>query len=86
MVKQYRKKPVVISAVQWTGNNEVEINKFVPEFKRVWEGNELYIVTLEGNHFATIGDFIIQGIRGDDFYPCKPDIFENSYDEVGEDE
>ena len=44
---------------------------------------ELWIKTLEGDHHASIGDFIIQGVQGE-FYPCKPDIFAKTYELVGE--
>jgi hypothetical protein len=43
----------------------------------------LIIKTLEGEHIATIGDYIIKGVSGE-FYPCKPDIFEQTYEMVGE--
>lgn len=89
MIKQYRKKPVVIEAVQWTGNNPSEIVDFVGEGKRlftyvhqVW-GTEmaLQIKTLEGTMSADIGDYIIKGVKGE-FYPCKPDVFQATYKEV----
>lgn len=86
MVRSYRKKPVVIQAVQWTGSNVEEIREFVGRDAR-FEFNEditnLYIWTLEGVHEATVGDYIIRGINGE-FYPCKPDIFEKTYDIVEE--
>ena len=80
----YRKKPVVIEARELTTRNIFEISK--------WCGGELVeinnkkigaikIPTLEGDHLAIIGDFIIQGVHGE-FYPCKPDIFEKSYETV----
>lgn len=78
---KYRKKPVVIEAIQWNGENTMEILK--------WAGNKaylydsLYIKTLEGDHKATIGDYIIKGIKGE-FYPCKPDIFEATYEKIEE--
>lgn len=78
-MKQYRKKPVVIEAVQFNGNfNEIE--KFVggdAEFR----GGELVVATLEGPLRAAPGDYIIKGIQGE-FYPCKPDIFEATYEPV----
>lgn len=45
------------------------------------EGNNLEVVTLEGNHLVSWGDFIIRGVKGE-LYPCKPDIFEQTYDSV----
>ena len=85
MVKTYRKKPVEIQALQWTGENQGELYQFVPGHLRIEEPDGLYIVTLEGNHKVTIGDFIIRGVKGE-FYPCKPDIFEMTYEEVKESE
>lgn len=98
---KYRKKPVVIEAVQWTGKNIGAIKKFVgasakfhyyitaKDMIAVSEtppsvgdyGVNLTISTLEGDMQAEIGDYIIQGVNGE-FYPCKPDIFEKTYDKV----
>ena len=80
MIKQYTKKPVQIEAVQWTGNNYGEVEEFVGMNCEVLCGY-LLINTLEGTHMANEGDYIIKGINGK-FYPCKPDIFEQTYDEV----
>ena len=81
---QYRKKPVVIEAWQWDG---VSTSPERPEWLR--GGNVLanhfeailVIRTLEGDMTATKGDWIIQGVKGE-IYPCKPDIFERTYDAV----
>lgn len=79
---KFRKKPVVIEAVLWTGDNIDEIATFMK-----WRNfehdkrNGLIIRTLEGQHIATIGDYIIKGVHGE-FYPCKPDIFAATYDLV----
>ncbi|TBG78598.1 hypothetical protein ELG76_04080 [Rhizobium leguminosarum] len=73
----YRKKPVVIEAVQFTGNFD-EIEKFVGGDAEFRDG-ELIIATLEGPLRASPNDWIIKGIKGE-FYPCKPDIFEATYD------
>lgn len=86
MIKKYRKKPVVIEAVQWTGENLVEVSEFTSEDLVVQEdflGNAKNVVipTLEGEHIASKGDYIIKGIKGE-FYPCKPDIFKATYDLV----
>lgn len=86
------KKPVTIEAVKWDGENSGEIIAFCGDsaFTAVesqmgqTETEELYIKTLEGNHHATVGDYIIKGVNGE-FYPCKPDIFEKTYDIVGDD-
>lgn len=79
---KYKKKPVVIEAVQWTGKNLDEINRFADNSTLVrYLDNELCIYTLEGVMTASIGDYIIKGIEGE-FHPCKPDIFEKTYDKV----
>ena len=80
---KYRKKPVVIDALQWTGDNGEAMLEFAGEmsFYHVINDNILIIPTLEGNHKALPGDFIIRGIAGE-FYPCKPDIFESTYEAV----
>ena len=84
MVKQYRKKPVVIKALQWTGNNIKEIKEFSgdnTECDSTPHGIRLMCRTLEGHLIVSAGDFIIEGVNGE-FYPCKPDIFEKTYEEV----
>ena len=80
--KKYRKKPVVIEAIQWIGNNLSEIDNFIG---RTVDNKEttLVIHTLEGDMEASIGDYIINGVNGE-FYPCKPDIFDKTYEEVTE--
>ena len=78
MIKQYRKKPVVVEAVQWTGANYDEIVEFTGSKAKLC-CRDLMIHTLEGDHFASIGDYIIKGVAGE-FYPCKPDIFEQTYE------
>lgn len=80
---KYRKKPVVIEAVLFNGDNHVEIcdkwsNNVV---KRCKHRDFLEIPTLEGHMIANQGDYIIKGIQGE-FYPCKPDIFKESYELV----
>lgn len=85
---KYRKKPVVVEAVQWLGNNlkEVEeITKYSPTNRSILphpHNNDcLLIVTLEGEMRADKNDYIIKGVKGE-FYPCKPDIFEQTYEKV----
>lgn len=81
MRKKYRKKPVVIEAVQWTGENILEICNFTGRCGgELLKDGELYIKTLEGTHHAKVGDYIIKGVAGE-FYPCKPDIFNKTYEE-----
>ena len=82
MRKRYRKKPVVVEAVQWTGRNPMEVFRFLDDAATgVTESNGIYIKTLEGTMAAQIGDYIIKGVKGE-FYPCKPDIFAETYEEV----
>ena len=83
---KYRKKPVVVEAVRWTGDNWAEIKAFCPEtefpkWRVKGETYELYIHTLEGDHRVNTGDYIIRGVSGE-YYPCKPDIFEKTYEPV----
>lgn len=85
---KYRKKPVVIDAVLWTGDNFDEVYEFTPDV--CWypdEGDfgegELYISTLEGELHASVGDYIINGVKGES-YVCKPDVFALTYELVHE--
>ena len=78
MVKKYRKKPVIIEAVQWNGKNLTEIDNFVGGSLKI-EVSSLVIHTLEGDMEASINDYIIKGVNGE-FYPCKPDIFDKTYE------
>ena len=80
MIKKYIKKPVQIEAVQWTGDNLEEIGEFTGSKAFIAYG-ELIIPTLEGTHLAREGDYIIKGVQGE-FYPCKSDIFAETYEEV----
>lgn len=82
---QYRKKPIVIEAIQFYGDNWKDICSFIgKEVPIEWKTPscaELIIPTLEGNMIADKGDWIIKGIRGE-FYPCKPDIFTETYEVI----
>jgi hypothetical protein len=87
---KFRKKPVVINAIKYTRDNIHRVMDFVEELsgednsknmKYNAEENEYFIITLEGNMKMSDGDFLIQGVNGE-FYPCKPDIFEKTYDIV----
>lgn len=96
-MSKYRKKPVVIEAFQYDGDLMDSNGKYcVPEWavKAYEEGiiyfkalamlnqpSKLFIKTLEGDHHASVGDYIIQGVQGE-LYPCKPDIFEKTYEKV----
>ena len=74
MVKYFRKKPVIIEAKQWfkQGDHPMVFTN---------DNGTSEIWTLEGNHQVTSGDWIITGVKGE-HYPCKPDIFELTYEEV----
>jgi len=76
---KYRKKPVEIDAIQWTGDNKLEIFDFCN--MSYINDQELRIQTLEGSMIASVGDYIIKGVMGE-FYPCKPDIFEMTYEKI----
>ena len=87
---KYRKKPVVIEAVQWTGSESSfeDIRDLNKKGRKLWiapsgwgVGDSLYIQTLEGVMEASIDDYIIKGVQGE-LYPCKPDIFKQTYEEV----
>lgn len=82
MSKKYIKKPIVIEAIQWTSENLSEIDKFTQGKVKNHE-SVLIIPTLEGEMYASLSDYIIKGVNGE-FYPCKPDIFDKTYDEVTE--
>ena len=105
MYKKYRKKPVIIEAIQWNGKNLVDVSAFLynkthkealKEINssniscKIWYDYESIIIregltidTLKGKMKADIGDYIIKGVNGE-FYPCKPDIFDKTYEEVTE--
>lgn len=95
---KYRKKPVVIEAVQLTTYNYDVVCQFVggegctlkeatsPKGIEYPDGittpfKGVYIDTLEGEMLASVGDYIIKGVNGE-FYPCKPDIFEKTYEKA----
>ena len=96
MIKKYVKKPVEVKAIQLTKENIIEVFDFLDganykETKSVEELEDfsqrmlkqgyIEIETLEGYMKANFGDYIIKGVKGE-FYPCKPDIFESTYEEV----
>lgn len=89
-MSRFRKKPVVIDAFQWTGDEtQLEDPVWIVEMIKAGtveispheSGIYLHIKTLEGEMHASPGDYIIRGIKGE-IYPCKPDIFEQSYEMV----
>ena len=78
------KKPIIIEAIQYDGENVNEIFEFTNNLAYiVCEEDLMVIPTLEGNHIANIGDYIIKGIKGE-FYPCKPEIFKSTYEGLNE--
>lgn len=92
---KYRTKPVIKEAIQIKSGNLKEVETFLagkemPEhwvgsdnFQINWGNSTVKIKTLEGVMLANTGDFIIKGLQGE-FYPCKPDIFEKTYELVEE--
>lgn len=84
-----RKKPVVIDFERYTGFNPEKIKEFVGHSLLIQQEHyasdrlELFIKTLEGEMKVNEDDYIIKGVNGE-FYPCKPDIFEQTYEIVGE--
>ena len=84
-MQKFVKKPVVIEAIQYDGTNITEIETFVreklPTIITSDLGAQLVISTLEGDMKVTKGDYVIKGIKGE-FYPCKQDVFEKTYDVV----
>ena len=92
--QKFRKKPVIIEAIQWTGINLGAIHKFVGkrvvikdygapisvrELNYDSKNSAVIIHTLEGDMKANVGDWIIKGVKNE-MYPCKPDIFEAAYE------
>lgn len=81
---QFRKKPVVIEAVKWEASRQSWdqiIALGCPTKPGPIGGKEFTIPTLEGDMTVSDGDYVIRGVKGE-FYPCKPDIFEATYDKV----
>ena len=87
-MKKYRKKPIVVEAIQWNGVNRGEVEMFCGhgnvEFKveilcGSTLGLQLIVKALEGDMVANRGDYIIKGICGE-FYSCKEEIFEKTYE------
>ncbi len=84
MIKKYRKKPVVINALQLTKDNFQEAYEFIGDSCDPYaatDGTFINIKTLEGTMKCRENDFIIKGVKGE-LYPCKPDIFKKTYEEV----
>ncbi len=83
MISKYRKKPVVIEAVQLTDDikKNKEVAKWCGGISWAYGSKAIEIKTLEGTMKAQVGDYIIKGIKGE-FYPCKPDIFAATYEKM----
>lgn len=86
-VNVYRKIPVKIRAIKFDGTNAKQVKEFCNSSEHWCCGqtnpHQLEIYTLEGTMIADIGDYIIQGIKGE-FYPCKPDIFKKTYERLNQ--
>lgn len=86
--QKFRKKPVVIEAMQLTRENVTDVALWcggrVYEEGKASDRTDVYLAldipTLEGTMRGQVGDFVIRGVQGE-FYPCKPDIFEQTYEE-----
>lgn len=79
---KFRKKPVIVDAWQWTGSMDTfPFETLVTHRMLSREGDTLQIRTLEGIMVANLGDWVIKGVKGE-VYPCKPDIFEMTYEQV----
>ena len=93
---KYRKKPIIVDAFKWTGGIDQEedpqwiVEALQKDFfsesggARIIHPNDeimLEIFTLEGRMCANVGDYVIRGVKGE-IYPCKPDIFEATYEKV----
>ena len=79
-VKKYVKKPIVIEAIQYTGENTEDVVNFITDRHcTILNDKRILINTLEGNIEASPNDYIIKSVQGE-FYPCKPDIFKSTYD------
>jgi hypothetical protein len=80
----YRKKPVVIDAIHYNGSEQSlhEVLGFCAPHEAYGQDGKVLIPTTEGTMAADKGDWVIRGVKGE-VYPCKPDIFEATYERVG---
>lgn len=79
---KYKKKPLEVDVLQYTGSNYQDIERFIGKPGFYGQAfTSILIPTLEGDMVASIGDYIIKGIKGE-FYPCRKDIFELTYEPV----
>lgn len=84
-MKTYCKKPVVVTAIQYNGTNTQRIIDFTQGQAFISQDipGGITIPNIGGDLVATEGDFVIRGVKGE-FYPCKPDVFASSYDQVSD--
>lgn len=84
MTRFFRKRPVVITACQYVQGKSEEVLRFTSG-QATWDDvvnkGTLVIHTLEGTMTVSVGDWVIRGVQGE-YYPCKPDIFAATYEEV----
>ena len=80
---KYRKKPVIIEAIQWNGTITPDVRRFFGSKRIVTQGICLLIRTLEGIMKANPRDYVIRGVKGE-LYPCKSDIFNQTYEKIEE--
>jgi hypothetical protein len=78
---QYRKRPIVVEAIQWTGKNFIDVLEFGHPVLGNGEDNTLLIYNPEGVITVFLDDWVIKGTKGE-IYPCKPDIFVEIYEAV----
>ncbi len=92
-MSKFRKKPVVIDAIQWGGDNWADVSWFLIDAQAGYTFDRgpgqadrdaaLSVNTLEGSMRVSLGDWVIRGVQNE-CYPCKPDIFEQTYEPVEE--
>lgn len=80
-IRQFRKKPIVIEAARLDNKSSLRIDLVEWCDGKIRDDDGIDIPTLEGTMIASIGDWIIRGVKGE-FYPCKPDIFAATYEAV----
>lgn len=79
---KYRRKPIIIEAVQFNGTNHHQLADWSSEAVQLTDKDTIMLIkTLEGDMIATVGDYIVKGIKGE-FYAVKPDIFFELHEEV----
>jgi hypothetical protein len=81
-MNKYRKKPVIVEAIQWTGENLFDIENFIPCEDYWLSGKGLNLLTIDGNMFIPVGDYITKNEKG--YYTrCRKDTFEKTFEKVG---